>query len=283
MDYLRDDRATLLRDMKNDTGLTDDFGLLNACVQCLQPEEAAFLLSQEAASASRLRNGLLKKVAQDVRAAPSLEHYELAERLIVGLGNADARGRQGIGYCLSTLLPDLPADVQRRAQLTFLRSRFIGLRRRGYKAVAMDPTPQLDSLKEAWATFQDAECAWLLVKLLPPQDLSLMKEEVLPHLSEGWQISRLYLRIAEVDPLVVEELSAVDGIAYSYVLAKLGRSLSTEQAKALIIKNEADERLGLLVWSIGKMQLWDALVWLRGRLAEVQQSRHADLMAKLSV
>ncbi|WP_036993987.1 hypothetical protein [Metapseudomonas furukawaii] len=281
MGYGLDDRVELLRDMENGAGPTDDFGLLNACVQCLQPGEAASLLSQEAESASRLRNGLLKKVAQDVRASPSLDHYELAERLIARLGKADARGRQGIGYCLSTLLPDLPAEIQRRAQLAFLRSRFVGLRRRGYKAVAADLAPQMDFLREAWATFQDAECAWLLVKLLSPQDLVVMKEEVLPLLSEGWQISRLYLRIAEVDPFAIEELNAVDGIAYSYVLAKLGRSLSIEQAQALITRYETDERLGLLVWSIGQMQLWDALVWLRGRLAEVQQNRHAHLMAKL--
>lgn len=274
------DRVALLRDMDNGAGPTDDFGLLNACVQCLEAGEAASLLSQEAESASRLRNGLLKKVAQDVRASPSLDHYELAERLIVRLGEADARGRQGIGYCLSTLLPDLPAEVQHRAQLAFLRSRFVGLRRRGYKAVAADPEPQMDFLRETWATFQDAECAWLLVKLLSPQDLAVMKEEVLPHLSEGWQISRLYLRIAEVDPSVVEELSAIDGIAYSYVLAKIGRSVSIEQAKAFITRHETDERFGLLVWSLGQMQLWEALVWLRGRLAEVQHSRHADLMAK---
>lgn len=281
MGYLLDERVALLRDMENGAGAPDDFGLLNACVQCLQPGEATSLLSQEAEKASRLRNGLLRKVAQDVRASPSLEHSELAERLIVRLGQADARGRQGVGYCLSTLLPDLPTEVQRRAQLAFLRSRFVGLRRRGYKAIAADPAPQMDFLMEAWAAFQDAECAWLLVKLLSPQDLAVMKEEVLPRLSEGWQISRLYLRMSEVDPSAVEELNRIDGIAYSYVLAKLGRSVSIEQAKSLIARYETDERLGLLVWSIGQMQLWDALVWFRGRLAEVQQNRHADLMAKL--
>lgn len=134
---------------------------------------------------------------------------------------------------------------------------------------------------ESWIAFQDAECAWLLVKLLSPQDLVIMKERILPRLSEGWQISRLYLRMSEVDPSAVEELNKIDGIAYSYVLAKLGRSVSIEQAKALIARYETDERLGLLVWSIGQMQLWDALVWFRGRLVEVQQKRHDDLMAKL--
>jgi hypothetical protein len=274
MSYLLDERVAILLDMKDSAGALGDFGLLNACIHCLKPSEAASLLSLEAERSSKLRNGLLRKVTQDLRAAPSLEHSTLAEHLIERLGQTDARGRQGVGYCLSTLLPDLPTEVQRRAQLTFLRSRFIGLRRRGYKAIATDAEPEMDILLEAWSTFQDAECAWLLVKLLPPQTLTFMKDRILPRLSEGWQISRLYIRISEVDPSAVEELNEIDGIAYSYVLAKLGHSISIEQAKALFAKYETDERLGLLVWSIGQMQLWDALIWFKNCLTEAQHNRH---------
>lgn len=280
MSYLLDERVAMLREMENGYGVTEDFGLLNACIHCLKPSEAILLLSQEAERSSKLRNGLLRKVSKDLQTSPSLDHSDLANRMIIRLGQADARGRQGVGYCLSTLLPDLPTEIQRGAQLAFLRSRFIGLRRRGYKAIAADPTPEMDYLTEAWVAFQDAECAWLLVKLLSPQDLVGMKERILPHLSEGWQISRLYLRMSTVDPSVVEELNRIDGIAYSYVLAKLGRSISIEQAKALFARYETDERLGLLVWSIGQMKLWDVLVWFKSRLSDVQQERHLDLMAK---
>lgn len=280
MSYLLDERVAMLREMENGYGVTEDFGLLNACIHCLKPSEATLLLSQEAERSSKLRNGLLRKVSKDLQTSPSLDHSELANRLIIRLGQADSRGRQGVGYCLSTLLPDLPTETQRGAQLALLRSRFIGLRRRGYKAIAADPALEMDYLIEAWVAFQDVECAWLLVKLLSPQDLVVMKEEILPHLSEGWQISRLYLRMSTVDSSVVEELNRIDGIAYSYVLAKLGRSISIEQAKALFARYETDERLGLLVWSIGQMKLWDVLVWFKSRLSDVQQERNVDLMAK---
>jgi hypothetical protein len=210
-------------------------------------------------------------------------HYDLVERLIFDLGVIDARGRQGVGYCLSILLLNLPTDLQYVAQITFLGSRFVGLRRRGYKLIAANPAPPMNLLLEAWTKFYDAECAWLLVKILPPADLVAMKNELLSCLSEGWQISRLYLRIAEVEPLAVEDLRGTDGITYSYVLAKLGLSISAEQAKEFIMTHETDERFGLLVWSIGKMQLWDVLVWLKSRLSEIHQNRHDELVARFDV
>lgn len=283
MSYLLEERVALLRDIENSAEAIDDFGLLNACIHCLKSNELTSLLRQEAERSSKLRNGLIKKVTQDLRASPSLEHIKLVEYLITRLEKTDARGRQGIGYCLSMLLPDLPAHVQHNVQITLLRSRFVGLRRRGYKAVAADSTPQVDFLMESWTAFQDFECAWLLTKLLTPQELITMRREILHHLHEGWQISRLYLRVAEADPTLLKELKQIDGISYSYVLAKLGHSLSTREAKYLIAKHETDERLGLLIWSIGQMQIWDVLAWFKNRLSKIELRRHNDLIARLGL
>lgn len=283
MNSKRVERLSLLRDLVDDSGFDNDFGLLRACVQCVQPEDTACLLSQEAGTASDLRNALLKKVVQDASREVLQAHLELVEHLIAALSDADSRSRQGIAYCLSSLLPVVPQDIRQKALRTFLHSRFIGLRRRGYKAISDDEPPQLDNLLDAWRKYHDPECSWLLVKLLPPEDLVLMKVELLPSLSEGWMVSRLYLRLSEVETTAPEDLLALDGISYCYVLAKLGRSITTAKAKTLIKKYETDDRLGLMVWSLGQMQLWEALVWLKGYMPTIKQKRLSATMEEYSV
>lgn len=275
-------RISALALMAADMGSAYDFGMIAAFAHCLVPEEAAELLRIEAGRSSKLRNAVLRKVVQDVEKEFLPVHRELIGHLITALAASNGRTRQGIGFSLSSLLPALPIDLKHDVYLTFLRSRYVGLRRRAYKAMAHETEPMLDRLVIAWKEFRDWECSWLLVKLLPVETLLSLKDELLPQLSEGWMVSRLFLRIAEADPAVLKELAAIDGISYCYVLAKLGRSIPVPEAKKLIRKYEDDERFGLLVWSFGQMGMWDVLIWLKGHLPSVEQSQGATLHASFS-
>ncbi|MDR7336276.1 hypothetical protein [Roseateles asaccharophilus] len=163
-------------------------------------------------------------------------------------------------------------------QKTFLRSRFVGIRRRGYKLVDKDKVPDVSAIVAAWPEWGDPECAWLLVKLLPVADLAPMKAELLPSLDEGWKLSKLFLRLAELDADAPDELERLDSISYCYVLAKLGRAIPNEKAMSIVEQSAGDERFGLLVWSIGKMGLWEVLVWIQQRLPELEERRFAALM-----
>ena len=178
------------------------------------------------------------------------------------------------------MLPALPFNERRRIQSVFLEARFVGLRRRGYKSLAGESEPPIHALRVAWEKFKDPECAWLLVKLLPLNGLVSLKGELTPHLAEGWKISRMYLRLAEIEPSAPEELLATDGVSYCYVMAKLGRSIPVARAKSILKRYATDERLGLLVWSLGKMQHWEVLIWLGKQLPEFQDQRLAAIMAR---
>jgi len=162
-------------------------------------------------------------------------------------------------------------------QGALLRSRFVGIRRRGYKSVSNDKAPDVSLVKLAWQENRDPECAWLLVKLLPAGDLAPMKAEILPRLKEGWKLSRLFLKLAEFDRSAPDELERLDHISFCYVLAKIGRTISNEKAKDFVERSATDERLGLLVWSIGKMGLWEVLVWIQQNLPEIQIKKYAHL------
>lgn len=97
-----------------------------------------------------------------------------------------------------------------------------------------------------------------------------MKAELMPSLDQGWKLARLFLRLAELDADAPHELERLDSISYCYVLAKLGRTISNEKAMSIVEQNAGDERFGLLVWSIGKMGLWEVLVCIQQRLSEFQ-------------
>lgn len=275
-------RVSIIQKLES-ADVEDDFGLMNACIQCIDTPQSAILLAKEAERVSRLRNGLLRKVLQDIRREILPEHIELVEILIARLEVSDVKGRQGIGFCLSKILEEIPQELRLRVQSVFLESRFVGLRRRGYKAISYDDSPRIDFLKKAWRDFQDSECAWLMVKLMPVQELYNIRKELLEFLPEGWQVSRLYLRLADFSESVLSELREIDGVCYSYVIAKLGRTLAHEDARELIRQYETDDRFGLLIWSFGQMGLWDTLMWLKDQLVDIKHRRHQDMVERFGV
>ncbi|EJL83744.1 hypothetical protein PMI15_02541 [Polaromonas sp. CF318] len=280
MENTQGGRGSYLRGLAVAISVTDDFGLFRACVNCLSPHEAVDLLRLEAGKSSKLRDALLQKVVRDVAHKVCAEHLQLTETLLQDLSSADSRARQGLGYCLSSLHPTLPRKAQERIQAGFFSSRYVVVRRRGYKAANAVGWVQIELLLATWEMYRDPESALLLVKLLPPVRLLAMRGDLMPALSEGWMRSRLYLRLAEIAPETVGELESVDGISYCYVLAKLGRELTVAQAKAVVKRFEGDDRFGLVVWSLGQMKQWQVLTWLAKRLPEVHEARLTALTAK---
>ncbi|RTQ33331.1 hypothetical protein EJP69_17560 [Variovorax gossypii] len=258
--------------------VVDDIGLLRAVARCLAPEDAATLLRDEATRTSSLRDALLRKVVEDAEAGVRREHHTLVRQLLRAVESADGRTSQILAYSLSSLCPTLPRKKRRLVQEAFVRSRFVGIRRRGYRLIGKDKVPDLSIIVAAWREWGDPECAWLLVKLLPAADLASMKSELLPSLDQGWMLSRLFLRLAELDADFPDELERLDSVSYCYVLAKLGRTIPNEKAMSIVEQSAGDERFGLLVWSIGKMGLWEVLVAIQQRLPELEERRFAALM-----
>lgn len=254
-------------------GLIDNLGLLRAATQCLTSEEVKDVFIAEAGHSSDLRDAVLRRVVQEpeLMSAPAIEHIAIS--LLDALVVADARARQSLGYCLSSLHPQLPLKYQRQIEVAFMSSRFVGLRRRGYKILENSENPDIDAIKTCWRSFGDSECGWLLVKHLDPVELVTYRSDLLPALTEPWRISRLFLRMAATQPDIVSELRDRDIISYCYVLAKLGRSVTDREARTFIKHSELDDRLGLLVWALGRMKLEKTLRWLLAELPAMQNRK----------
>ncbi len=171
----------------------------------------------------------------------------------------------------------LPAKDRQTIQSTFLRSKYITVRRRGYKSLSQEGQIPHGLVHDAWIQFQDPDCAWLIVKAATVAYLIEHRDSLADALSEGWQLSRLYLRIAQTNQCLLKELRSLNQISYCYVLAKLGLKLSVKDAKAFVASNSGDEHFGLLVWSFGQLGLWEALEYIQAQLPSIQEQRYSRL------
>ncbi len=283
MNSSADNRLGYIRKLAATTDFVDDVGLLRALVKCLSASQAAALLLENAQSTSNLRDAAIRKVLADAKAVFLPAHQSLVRNLLNLLAVAPPATRQGVAFCLSTLLPVLPADLRDEVFSTFVASKYVGLRRRAYKAIARESEPPVELILAALRTHDDPECAWLATRFLPSRLLLEHQVRIESKLTEGWQLSRFYLRLYEADASVIDDLFKRDAISYCYVMAKVGKKISAVQARTLVERSETDERLGLLVWSLGEMGLWGVLKWLGNELPQLQERRVATLVANRGV
>ncbi len=264
-------------------GVTDSVGLTRAYCFCLTPSHACALLRRCVVARVDLRDTALRKVCADIDDTFGDCHRRLLEDLLSLFSETDSRGRQSLGYCLSTIADHVPKAERRTIQEFFLMSKHVSVRKRGYKCVSADTVIPLALVRKAWEQFEDPACAWIIVKAFPPKFLVQHRASLAAAFSEGWQFARLYLRIAEIKPKLLTELRDIDEISYCYVLAKLGRKIALKEAVKIIDSNSGDERFGLLIWSLGRLHMWEALRHVESQLPAIQEKKLADLHAKYGV
>lgn len=280
---MRKSRIDHIHNLSFEDSIANNIGLRSAYCFCLTPRQACNLLKRYVVSRVDLRSPALKKVCADIDVAYASCHRLLLEYFLSQLLEADSRGRQGFGYCLSVILGHVPPDDRRTIQEVFLASKYITVRRRGYKSLSNEIETTQELLRDAWERFGDTECAWLIVKSFPPQFLVEHRKSLLSKLMEGWQIARLYLRIAEIKPRLLPELKAVDQISYCYVLAKLGKTLGSKEAMAIVDANSQDERIGLLVWSFGRLGLWSSLEYVESQMSNIVERQIEGIRSRYGI
>lgn len=261
----------------------DSVGLASAYCFCLTPSQACEFLRRCVATRSGHRDAALRKVCADIDGFFGGCHLRLLEDLLSLFSVADSKDRQSLGYCLSTIVVRAP-DVERRTiQEFFLSSKYVGIRKRGYKSVTADTVMPHELVQKAWERFEDPECAWVIVKTFPPEFLVQHRTALVAAFTEGWQFARLYLRIAEIKPNLLAELRDLDEISYCYVLAKLGKKIALKEVVKIIDRNSGDERFGLLVWSLGRLHMWEALRYVELQLPAIQEQKLADTRSKYGI
>jgi len=254
--------------------------LLTAFAFCLKPQDAVELLLSSYKANLDIRNVALRKVTEDMERDFLPCHSELITGLIKEFDNLKAKERQSAGYCLSHFVEVSPIKIKQRIMKFFLTSRYIGIRRRGYKSLDCDNPSEFKLIENAWEMYHDPECCWLIVKHFPVSYLIENQAEIRASLCEPWQVSRFFIRVGPDYPELLNELRSLDSISYCYVLVKLTVPLAEEEAIAIFKENILDDRIGLLIWSFGRLGLWEALEFVKDELGGIEQERINALQSK---
>ena len=253
------------------------FGLVKAYCFCLTPDQGCVFLHRCVTSLSNYRGLALEKVRADINNSFDDCHLRLLKDLLSLFSVANPRVRQSLGYCLSMIEGCVPEAERLTIQEFFLTSNYVGMRKRGYKCATAVGVLSQELVRKTWERFGDYECALIIVQSFPPEFL-VQHRAALAVVLTGGQLARLYLRIAEIKPKLLVELRDLDEISYCYVLAMLGKTISLNKVINIINSNLGDKRFGLLVWSLGRLHMWEALRYIESQLPAIQeQQRLADL------
>lgn len=262
------DRVSHIEDLSNDKDQIEAGSFVNALMRCLSFDESVQALRRSLEGSTAMRAAALRKVCSDIQhggANCATLIAELQEKILHGT----PRRREGYAYCLLEVARASNRNTQNEVQAFLSCSRYVGLRRRGYKLYDPECAQSRKLLEEAWEEFHDGEAAWLIVKRHPSAVLLQEKNNLVNALTEGWQLSRLYLKLAEIDAAHVNDLLELDPISYVYVQVKLKRSVPDDQLNGILSDHIGDERLGLLLWCLGELRQWDLILIAAKKSAEI--------------
>jgi hypothetical protein len=219
----------------------------------------------------------MRKICADIASGPTKTHQKLVTSLFSQFKSLPSQKKQTVGSFLSRLHYCAPKAMKRDIERFLRSSIYKSLRRRFYKKVSQGECRFDEPLMiRLWEEYRDAECAWLIIKSGSPDYLKVHRVALLDVLSEGWQIVRSYLRTIPAYPRLLAELRAIDEISYCYVCAKTRRRITVKSAVEIFDRNIGDERVGLLIWSLGQLRLSAALEYVVAsleRIAKAQQER----------
>lgn len=258
------DRAGYIEQIAARETQHDIRNIVNALVRCLHPSEAADLLLRTAKTSTVARASAVRKVRSDILENRLGDPITLVESLVSQVREVERRRRESVAYCLLEIASVCDSSLKCRVQSFFGSSRYVGLRRRSYKLYDADVDQSRILLEHSWREYGDHEAAWSIIKTFPPSFLLSERTALAGSFTEGWQLSRLYLRIADQAPELLNELLQHDSISYLYVAAKQRIAIADDIVDGIVRQHLGDERVGLMLWSLGELGLWDVLQ----RLAE---------------
>jgi hypothetical protein len=251
-----------------------DNSVLYALIRCLDVNDAVKILKRSFSGNLLLRDASLKIV---------LEHSsklwaEIYDRLITDIINKfkklSPKHRGRAFYCLGELAQFAPSKTREVILHFLLTSRYVAGRRKGLSIIDPAEISYFNKEIENCAfTHGDVKAGLILIQHYEPAYLYENRRNILKILDAGWAVGKLYLRAAEHAPACIDELRHIDGVTFAYAKAKLNQTLSSDEIMSLIEEFRYDERLGLLVWSIGKMKHWDVLLYVADHYERWQTER----------
>lgn len=257
--------------------------LFRAMATCLSPSDKCRMLRQDMQQGYMNRRVILSLISEDMRTEFLPAHGALIDGLIDSIKGLPGNQAQSCGYCLEHLTESAPNEFTDRIIDTMITSRFKSVRDRAgrliqrrwnskYLPLLRELAP--DRLGEATQTaYIDNED----VERLYATRLALGD-----HFTDR-NVTRLYRRLAQSHPESLRELRASAPISFIYIAAKEGVPVEPSLAYRIAREAHGSDKFGLVVWSIGRMKMWDVLTRICEQLIKWDRERTANLMLRYGI
>ena len=256
-----------------DNPLKETHSVIQALIQCLTPQETTELLMKSYMTNYRIRYIALKKIVNDAAYDFKKCHITLVDQLVHSFNSLKSKEKNVRAFCLKYLYEFFPENIQDCIIELFLNSSSKMIRKKGFKVIERNYRPSMAPLIiKTWKNYQDSNCTSLILKKLPVSFLIKKRLELLKYIQDPWQVAHLYLRITSKKPELVDELRISDAISYCYIKAKLGKKLTFREASVIYKTNIDNDRIGLLIWSFGQMDLWTVIREISDNMEDIQNA-----------
>jgi len=251
-----------------------DNSVLYALIRCLNEKDVVKLLQKSLTENLLLRHASLKVVLERSSESWTGLYDDLIEYIIRVFSDLPHNRRGSAFYCLGEIAKHAPPTSRALVMEFLLSSRYAVGRRKGLSILKIEEIPEFKNKIERCAFhYREQKAALLMIQNFAPKYLYERRADIMGLLDKGWAVGRLYLRAAEYDPQCINELRNIDGITFAYAKAKLNEILPEDVMISLVEAFCHDERLGLLVWSIGKMKHWGILEYIAQHYDQWQTER----------
>ncbi len=249
--------------------------LFSAMVTCLDPSQACSFFDISFEQEAKKRSIIMKKICRDIKIEYYDFHRELIYSLMKSMDSLPSNKRQSCGYCLSHIAEFIPEKDKKDIISFFLLSQWKQLRNRGYKYLLSNWNDSWAScIEENWRKWSDFEAARLLIEFFPGSYLLNNFDTFLPVFEDTYFLRKLFLKVIPFDLEKLKQLREKDSITYTYILVKLNLKIDDNEAIIIFNENQADKRIGLLIWCFGQMGLWAVLLNIYKQIGEIKQARY---------
>ena len=237
-----------------------DYTIISSLIYSLTPNEACSFLNLTFEQDYRVRRYILRKISNDISKSYTTTHKKLIAILIKKLDEKKFSRKESCAFSLNFLIDSLPTKSRRKIIDAFLTSKSSRNRDRALKRLNADwDKKYFELVEQVWHSFHDNYCLEIILNHFSTKFLLENHKEILQY-AQPYQTSKLFLKIGESNPELLDKLKEIDAISFCYVLAKFNKVVSDKTAKTILNNNYKDERIGLLLWSFGQMGLWDTIV-----------------------
>lgn len=268
-----------LNSIFNSTIIYEKQTFINAFISTLSEDEVISLVEPSLDGPFELRRPIVRRIRDDIQDNFQKKHNLLIVRLFDLLCQSKGNAREKIAYCIKELLTALPDKESVYFIKRLLESKYVSVRRRAYAFLKNHWIEEcIDLIKDAFYKYQDIEAARVFINNLPVSYLESSFDSLDNATRNDFIRRKLYLRLLDQSPSVIERLKDEDPVTYVYMRFKANNPLTHQEAMKLFYKAHPTDKSGIMIWAIGKMGLRKTLDELLAKWPKIESD-----IAKISI